>query len=79
MYTTIEADIENGRIKSPEIRKLPAVAHVLITLLPGKAEKEPVTSPQDRTSLLARFAGAWQGTALVREEQGAYEARSELK
>ena len=79
MYTTIEADIENGRIKSSEIRKLPAVAHVLITLLPRKAEEGPIASPQDRASLLARFAGAWQGDALVREEQGEYEPRSELK
>ena len=33
MYTTIEADIENGRITGPEAGKLPAHAHVLITLL----------------------------------------------
>ncbi len=40
MYTTIEADIENGQIKSPEIQKLPATGHVLITLLPSKEEKK---------------------------------------
>jgi hypothetical protein len=79
MYTTIEADIENGRVRSPEIRKLPSIAHVLITLLPQKAEEGSIASPQDRASLLARFAGAWQGDALVREEQGEYEPRSELK
>jgi hypothetical protein len=79
MYTTIEADIENGRIRSPEIRKLPSIAHVLITLLPRKAEEGPIASPQDRAGLMARFAGAWQGDALVREEQGEYEPRSELK
>jgi len=28
---------------------------------------------------MARFAGAWQGEALIREDQGEYEARSELK
>ena len=28
---------------------------------------------------LARFAGAWKGEALVREEQGKYEIRSELE
>ncbi len=32
-----------------------------------------------RTGLLSRFAGAWQGEALVREEQGEYEVRSGLK
>jgi hypothetical protein len=39
MYTTIEADIENGRIRSPEIRKLPAVAHVLITILESSVDE----------------------------------------
>lgn len=44
MYTTIEADIENGRIKGAEISRLPKTAHVLITLIsptqpPG--EKKP--------------------------------------
>jgi hypothetical protein len=41
-------------------------------------ESEPCKR-QDRTSLLARFAGAWQGEAMLREEQGDYEIRSELK
>jgi hypothetical protein len=79
MYTTIEADIKNGRITGPESQKLPAMAHVLITLLSRKVEEEPATSPQDGMGLMARFAGAWQGEALVREDQGAYEIRSELK
>jgi len=79
MYTTIEADIENGRITGPESRKLPAVAHVLITLLPRKVEKESMTLRLGRANLLARFAGAWEGEGLVREDQGGYEIRSELK
>jgi hypothetical protein len=33
----------------------------------------------DRTGFLSRFAGAWKGEILVREEQGNYEVRSELK
>jgi len=41
MYTTIEADIENGRITGPESRKLPAMAHVLITLLSPEKVKRP--------------------------------------
>jgi hypothetical protein len=40
MYTTIEADIENGHVMGPEAGKLPASAHVLITLLGGG--KNPV-------------------------------------
>ncbi len=41
MYTTIEADIENGKVKSAELQKLPSVAHVLITLLQKPVEKPP--------------------------------------
>lgn len=41
MYTTIEADIENGQIKGPEAEKLPSHAHVLITLLDYFAKKRP--------------------------------------
>jgi hypothetical protein len=41
MYTTIEADIENGQVRSPEIQKLPSVAHVLITLLSPEKGKRP--------------------------------------
>lgn len=33
MYTTIEADIEDGRIRGTEISRLPKTAHVLITLI----------------------------------------------
>ena len=49
MYTTIEADIENGIVRSPEASKIPAHAHVLITLLPPsregtKASAEPGVS-----------------------------------
>jgi len=41
MYQTIEADIENGRIKSQELRNFPSVAHVLITLLNTEKVKRP--------------------------------------
>jgi hypothetical protein len=75
MYTTIEADIENGRIIGPESRKLPAAAHVLITLLPFKVEKKSARTPHNRVELMARFAGAWQGDALVREDQGKFDLR----
>lgn len=33
MYATFEADIENGRIKHAQVTELPALAHVLITLI----------------------------------------------
>ncbi len=34
MFTTIEADIDNGRITGAESGNLPKQAHVLITLIP---------------------------------------------
>lgn len=33
MYTTIEADLEHGVVRSADLAGLPAHAHVLITLL----------------------------------------------
>ena len=39
MYTTIEADIEPGRVRSSELQRLPSIAHVLITLLPSPVRK----------------------------------------
>jgi hypothetical protein len=44
MYTTIKADIENGRVRSSELQKLPASAHVLITLLHEGTEKNSTIS-----------------------------------
>ena len=41
MYTTIEADIINGQVKGPELKKLPAQAHVLITLLSSPEKSRP--------------------------------------
>ncbi len=39
MYQAIEADIENGRVKSPELQMFPAVAHVMITWLGASGVK----------------------------------------
>ena len=42
MYTTIEADIENGVVRSRDAARLPMRAHVLITLLPdARQETDP--------------------------------------
>ncbi len=38
MYTTIDADIKNGRVMGPKAGELPASAHVLVKLL-GSGEK----------------------------------------
>ena len=41
MYTTIEADIDNGYVKGPESKGLPPKAHVLITLLSTENMQRP--------------------------------------
>lgn len=61
MYTTIEADIENGRVTGPESRNLPATAHVLITLLQKPEQK----GQYDFSKLAGRLK--WKGDAV--EEQ----------
>jgi len=63
MYTTIEADIENGRITGPESRKLPAMAHVLITLLKKTEEKEHY----DFSGLSGRLK--WNGDAVKQQRE----------
>ena len=40
-YTTIEAELESGRVKSPELENLPRKARVLITLLGPPESKHP--------------------------------------
>ena len=42
MYTTIEADIENGIVRSRDASRIPDHAHVLITLL-ASDENKPST------------------------------------
>jgi hypothetical protein len=63
MYTTIEADIENGRIRSPELQKLPATAHVLITLLHTSGAKVPY----DFSKISGRLK--WKGDALKEQQK----------
>ena len=41
MLTTIEADIKNGKIIGPNAAKLPAIAHVRITLLSQPEKNHP--------------------------------------
>ncbi len=62
MYTTIEADIENGQIKSAELQKLPSVAHVLITWIQSQSEKKST----DFSELAGKLK--WTGNA-VKEQR----------
>lgn len=61
MYTTIEADIENGRIKGSEVGKIPDHAHVLITLL-GSLEDKQKCGTYDFSGLAGKLK--WRGDAV---------------
>ena len=66
----------------PDILKMPKnLQHrrVEVILLPLDAEKSSLTDSKSAGSSLARFAGAWAGELLVREDQGSYEVREEFK
>ena len=41
MYTTIEADIQDGKLTGPEVANLPKKAHVLITLMTVESKPAP--------------------------------------
>jgi hypothetical protein len=56
MYATIEADIENGVIKGHDANQLPAYAHVLITLLQTKTDKNPASDAKTTRGALHRYA-----------------------
>lgn len=58
MYTTIEADIENGQLKGAEVGKLPRDAHVLITLLSSPEESQK-KGPYDFSELVGKLK--WKG------------------
>ena len=52
---------------------------VEVILLPLDAEKSSRTSSKSPVSPLARYAGAWVGEPLIREDPGIYEVREEFK
>jgi len=66
----------------PDILKMPKKLqhkHVEVILLPLDSGKGKRRGSNPAVSPLARFAGAWAGEPLVREDQGNYEIREELK
>ncbi len=66
MYTTIEADVDNGVILGPEVAKLPRHAHVLITLL-GSSEGEQKKDEYNFSELAGKLK--WQGDALTAQRE----------
>jgi len=68
MYATIEADIENGVIKGYDVSRLPAHAHVLITLLRSEPNKRPAYATKTVRGALHRYADK----TLFEQEQSAW-------
>ncbi len=66
MYTTIEADMENGQLKGAEVGTLPAHAHVLITLLESLEDKQ-----KGRGYDFSEWAGklTWRGDAVKAQRE----------
>ena len=80
MYQAIEAEIENGRVKSPDLRKLPPVAHVLITWINSSAdEKTPSKSGPTSTHSLRGALKMFSNPALIKKEKGAWAHTAERK
>lgn len=66
----------------PDVLKMPKeLQHrrVEVILLPLDEEAPSPRAAKATASKLARFAGAWAGEPVVREEQGEYETREEFK
>lgn len=66
----------------PDVLKMPKKLQkhrVEVILLPLEEQKVSVSRrTKGKISPLSRFAGAWSGETLIREEQGAYEVREDL-
>ncbi len=66
MYTTIEADIKDGRVTGPEAGKLPPLSHVLITLL-GSPEEKQKKRAYDFSELAGKLK--WRGDAVKAQRE----------
>ena len=72
MYTTIEADIENGRVIGPESQKLPVSAHVLITLIAPHQKIEDVHGEKGSAKSLFGSLRRFADQGKIAEESGAW-------
>jgi len=72
---TIQSNILEDVVEIPNNLKNRLVEMIL---LPLDGEKYGQTDEERTASTLKRFAGAWAGEPLVREDQGDYETREEL-
>ena len=72
---TIQSNLLEGIIEIPNKLRNRLVE---VILLPVVSEKHNGQNNKKPVSPLKRFAGAWFGEQLVREDQGDYEVREEL-
>ena len=72
---TIQRNLLEGIVEIPSKLKNRLVE---VILLPVVSEKHNGQKNKKPNSPLKRFAGAWFGEQLVREDQGDYEVREEL-
>lgn len=72
---TIQSNLLEGIVEIPSNFKNRLVEMIL---LPLDSEEHSSHSKERAGSSLKRFAGAWVGEQLVREDQGDYEIREEL-
>lgn len=73
------AQLEHGQIAVPKALHLVEGQPVRVLILLDDAAEAKVAGQAAANSVWARTAGAWQGEQLVREPQGEYEQRLELK
>ena len=72
--TTLTLNIKDDRKVEDVLRFLRDIDFLEVFESDSESEKH-----QDTRGFMDRFAGAWRGEALVREDQGIYEIRSELE
>ena len=71
--------LEHGQIAVPKTLHLAEGQPVRVLILLDEATEKKDAGQADNKGVWARTAGAWQGGQLVREPQGKYEQRPELK
>jgi len=73
------SQLEHGQIAVPKTLHLVEGQPVRVLILLDDAAELKDAGQADARSVWVRTAGAWQGEQLVREPQGEYEQRLELK
>ncbi len=73
------SQLEHGQIAVPKTLHLAEGQSVRVLILLDEVADTKGAEQADAKSVWARTAGAWQGELLVREPQGEYEQRLELK